>query len=311
MALACRKASGARQQCVVLGIAGLFLTLFTNAGAATVGSQTADSADPTVRTCNEGEETVINLSLHENTARFKCGSTVEDLSPSLREPLEGLDAFVDDAGTTQAQFPFPDVAIAEQTKVYTVSARAFPAVGGTWYLFCVAKGTVGAAANATKKCRVQLVIQGTSVIRQQCTTVGGSVDLRILGSGYAVTFGCGLNFPQLDPPLSGKEVYVGRDCSEKQPLTAVVPSAEFDAAPTGQLFTLLVNKLPPSERVLCYKCVNDSTDPCTAVITIPSPSEAVTTPVASTTTTPGPSSGTSAVLQTPTICLLLAFMSLF
>ncbi|KEP67363.1 UNVERIFIED_CONTAM: SAG-related sequence SRS60A [Hammondia hammondi] len=311
MARVCRVAVGVRQQLAASVVAGLLLALLINVDASPVNTLPPDPAESTVPTCDEGQEMTITLSLEKNAARFMCGTAVGNISPPLRPANEGFEAFVDEAATTLVRFHSPDVQLLEENNVYTVAAGTFPPVGGTWYLFCVEPGTSSAAVNTgKKKCRVEVVIKGTSIIPQQCTTVGGSVDLRILGPGYAVTFGCGLNFPQLDPPLGGKEVYVGRECSEKQQLSALVPSAGLEVGPAGQLYTLFVDKLPPVERLLCYKCVNDLTSPCKALIAVPPSAEDVATTVASTSPTPGPSSEATTGLHSSSSYLLVAVVFL-
>ncbi|KFG31398.1 SAG-related sequence SRS60A [Toxoplasma gondii p89] len=310
MARVCRVAVGVRQQLAASVVAGLLVTLLTDVDASPVNALPPDRADSTVPTCDEGQEMTITLSPEKNAASFMCGTAIGNISPPLRPAKEGFEAFVDEAATTVVRFHSPDVQLIEENNVYTVTAGIFPPVGGTWYLFCLEPGIGSAAVNTVKKkCRVEVVIKGTSIIPQQCTTVGGSVDLRIRGPGYAVTFGCGLSFPQLDPPLSGKEVYVGRECSEKQQLSALVPSAALEVGPAGQLYTLFVDKLPPVGRLLCYKCVNDLTAACKALIAVPPSAEEVATTVASTSTF-GPSSDATIALHSSSSYLLIAVVFL-
>ncbi|PFH33750.1 SAG-related sequence SRS60A [Besnoitia besnoiti] len=248
-----------------------------------------------VPVCSEGKEVGLTLSFDRPAAAFSCDKSLRQiippLPPDIGTPGKFFEGFADEEGIMAARFPSPNFAIFRGTKngEYILEAGSLPPVGGTWYLFCVPTDSDQGAGpvTATKRCRVAVNIKGTAPIHQQCTTVGGTVHLRIHAAGYAVTFGCGYNFPNLDPPLPSTEVYLGRDCAVKQKLTAVVADAEVAETPTEQLYTLMVPYLPPSDQLLCYKCANGSKAQCTAFIEVPGSPVPITTSTTTCSTTSG------------------------
>ncbi|PFH33749.1 SAG-related sequence [Besnoitia besnoiti] len=253
-----------RRPRVGLGAAGVVFAVILTLHARVIraSAQQLESESPPL--CKDGEGIQVRLSEKLSSAQFKCQPGKIILPPLRGEETRGnnkvFSGFLDAEGKIPIPFPPTGFTIENTTgETYTLKASSFPQHSGIWYLFCDTKSEVKQTdqADATVKCPITVVIEGTSK-DPQCIRMNGTTDLQVEGAGGSVTFGCGYNFPRLDPGLPSTDVYVGRECDSKQKLSTLAPGAELTNKEGSQLYTLAAPTLPQSEQTLCYQCRGES-----------------------------------------------------
>ncbi|PHJ22219.1 hypothetical protein CSUI_003934 [Cystoisospora suis] len=109
--------------------------------------------------------------------------------------------------------------------------------------------------DAAVGCLVRVTVKAKP--ETECSSKGGSLNLRLNPDQGSVSFSCGASVNTLKPSLA--TAYYGQDCSETEiPLKGVAEGAALEMNDSSGVYTLVLPTAPLKPLELCYVCAESS-----------------------------------------------------